>query len=101
MRADVLRRLREVARLYAAEADRRGVAGQACETAYEAIRGWAAEGKTAASVGEGVAEGHFLQTVEVSAAEGRWAPRRSVFSKVEPGLRWLARGVSRLAVLSI
>ncbi|MCY1293945.1 hypothetical protein D9M70_432210 [compost metagenome] len=39
VRADVLSRVGEAARLYAAEADRRGVAGKACEAAYEAVRG--------------------------------------------------------------
>ncbi|MDH4566195.1 DUF2514 family protein [Pseudomonas sp. BN414] len=39
MRADLLRRIGEAARLYAAEADRRGVAGQACEMAYGRVRG--------------------------------------------------------------
>ncbi|QEY62561.1 DUF2514 family protein [Metapseudomonas lalkuanensis] len=38
MRADLLGRVGEAARLYAAEADERGVAGRACERAYESIR---------------------------------------------------------------
>ncbi|WP_044871970.1 DUF2514 family protein [Pseudomonas sp. LFM046] len=38
MRADVLGRLGEAARLYASEADERGVAGRACEVAYERVR---------------------------------------------------------------
>ncbi|MCY1285262.1 hypothetical protein D9M69_375920 [compost metagenome] len=37
MRADVLSRLGEAARFYAAEADERGVAGRACEAAYSAL----------------------------------------------------------------
>lgn len=39
MRADVLARLGEAARLYADEADRRGIAGRACVAAYEKVRG--------------------------------------------------------------
>ncbi|MNR36901.1 hypothetical protein D3C85_1548770 [compost metagenome] len=39
VRADVLGRIGEAARLYAAEADERGVAGRACEAAYERVRG--------------------------------------------------------------
>ncbi|WP_280377961.1 DUF2514 family protein [Pseudomonas sp. BN515] len=39
MRADLLSRIGEAARLYAAEADRRGVAGRACELAYDRVRG--------------------------------------------------------------
>lgn len=35
--ADVLGRIGEAARLYAAEADRRGVAGSACEAAYGSL----------------------------------------------------------------
>lgn len=37
MRADVLGRLGEAARLYADEADRRGIAGIACQAAYESV----------------------------------------------------------------
>lgn len=39
LRADVLGRLGAAARLYAAEADRRGIAGQVCELAYGQVRG--------------------------------------------------------------
>jgi hypothetical protein len=39
LRADVLGRVGEAARLYAAEADERGVAGRACEAAYDRVRG--------------------------------------------------------------
>lgn len=39
MRADVLGRLGAAARLYAAEADERGVAGRACEAVYDRVRG--------------------------------------------------------------
>jgi hypothetical protein len=39
MRADLLGRLGAAARLYAAEADERGVAGRACELAYDRVRG--------------------------------------------------------------
>ncbi|MNO23662.1 hypothetical protein D3C76_134670 [compost metagenome] len=39
MRADLLGRLGEAARLYAAEADERGVAGRTCEQAYDRVRG--------------------------------------------------------------
>ncbi|MCY1548266.1 hypothetical protein D9M68_843650 [compost metagenome] len=38
VRADLLVRVGEAARLYAAEADRRGVAGRACEAAYDRVR---------------------------------------------------------------
>ncbi|MDH4872744.1 DUF2514 family protein [Pseudomonas sp. BN515] len=38
MRTDLLGRIGEAARLYAAEADRRGVAGGACERVYESVR---------------------------------------------------------------
>ncbi|WP_236233702.1 DUF2514 family protein [Pseudomonas tohonis] len=39
MRADVFIRIGEAARLYADEADRRGIAGHACVAAYEKVRG--------------------------------------------------------------
>lgn len=39
MQSDVLGRVGEAARLYAAVADERGVAGAACEKAWEAVRG--------------------------------------------------------------
>ncbi|MDT4877987.1 hypothetical protein FQZ97_1135490 [compost metagenome] len=39
VRADLLGRLGEAARLYAAESDRRGVAGLACEAAYGRVKG--------------------------------------------------------------
>ncbi|MCO6057288.1 DUF2514 domain-containing protein [Pseudomonas sp. MOB-449] len=39
MRADLLGRIGEAARRYAAEADERGVAGRACEAAYDRVRG--------------------------------------------------------------
>ena len=39
VRADLLGRVGEVARLFAAEADERGVAGRACEAAYDRVRG--------------------------------------------------------------
>lgn len=39
VRADVLGRVGEAARLYAAEADERGVAGRACEAVYDQVRG--------------------------------------------------------------
>lgn len=38
MRADVFGRIGEAARLYADEADRRGIAGHACVAAYEKVR---------------------------------------------------------------
>lgn len=37
--ADMLEGLGEAARLYALEADRRGIAGRACEASYNAVRG--------------------------------------------------------------
>lgn len=37
VQADVFRRVGEAARFYAAEADRRGVAGRACEVAYSSL----------------------------------------------------------------
>ncbi|MCY1355683.1 hypothetical protein D9M69_421140 [compost metagenome] len=39
VRADLLGRLGEAVRFYAAEADRRGIAGRACELAYDRVRG--------------------------------------------------------------
>ncbi|MCY1425292.1 hypothetical protein D9M71_410770 [compost metagenome] len=39
VRADLLGRLGEAVRFYAAEADRRGIAGRACEAAYDRVRG--------------------------------------------------------------
>jgi hypothetical protein len=39
VRADVLGRVGEAAQFYAAEADERGVAGRACEVAYDRVRG--------------------------------------------------------------
>lgn len=39
MRADMLGRLGEAVRLYAGIADQRGIAGSACERAYDAVRG--------------------------------------------------------------
>lgn len=39
VRADVLGRVGEAARLYAGVADERGIAGSACEKAYDAVRG--------------------------------------------------------------
>ena len=39
MRADVFGRIGEAAQLYAGVADERGIAGSACEKAYDAVRG--------------------------------------------------------------
>lgn len=39
VRADVLGRVGEAAQLYAGVADERGIAGSACEKAYDAVRG--------------------------------------------------------------
>ncbi|MGQ7814566.1 DUF2514 family protein [Metapseudomonas furukawaii] len=39
VRAELFGRLGEAVRFYAAEADRRGIAGRACEAAYDRVRG--------------------------------------------------------------
>ncbi len=39
VRADVLGRVGEAAQLYAGVADERGIAGSACEKAYDAVKG--------------------------------------------------------------
>jgi hypothetical protein len=39
VRADVLGRVGEAAQLYAGVADERGIAGLACEKAYDAVKG--------------------------------------------------------------
>ena len=39
VRADLLGRIGEAARLYAAVADERGIAGETCEKSYDAVRG--------------------------------------------------------------